>query len=210
MKRLGLFIDQGKIGTTSVYFVAEFMLTLFYFVFYRMLFEEFIGWEMFILVQVFHFALEWVVYLLRSTEWYFNLWHALPHCGAFISVQYTLRDWQVFLSLDLAMRMMVICISGPVFMLLLLATAECYWVKSDLKPVSLEQFGYVCLQISLCILLEVINGFIMYRCYYERERLELLSYFINCFSNQRFRIICFLIATCQFINPFVVFEGYQT
>ena len=208
MKRIGLLIDQGKIGTTSMYFVAEFMLTLFYFVFYRMLFEEFIGWEVFALVQVLHFLLEWAVYLLRSTAWYFHLFRSIPYVGTFISEQYTLRDWQVFLSLDLAVRTIVIFISAPVFILLLLATAECYWIKSDLKPVSLEQFGYVVMQISVCIILEVINGILMYRCYYAKEKLELARYTVNCFADQRFRIICFLIATCQYVNPFVVFEGY--
>ena len=89
-----------------------------------------------------------------------------------------------------------------------MATAECSWVKSDLKPVSLKQFGGVVLQISICIVLEIINNIIMYKVYYAPEKLNVYQYVINCFSNQSFRIICFLIAACQFINPFVVYEDY--
>ena len=69
------------------------------------------------------------------------------------------------------------------FAILLLATAECSWVKSRLKPVSLDQYGRTLQQIFLCLVLEVANGFLMYRVYYEGEDLNALKYATHCFRD---------------------------
>ena len=117
MKVFGLQIDRGKLGTCSMFFVAEFMCTLFYFTFYRMLFEEFVGWEIFVELQVSHFLLEWCIYVIRGTETYYNSMNLIPFesiRGLLMMQGLSLRDWQVFLSLDFSIRILIILFSAPV------------------------------------------------------------------------------------------------
>ena len=117
MKVFGLQIDRGKLGTCSMFFVAEFMCTMFYFTFYRMLFEEFVGWTIFIELQVSHFALEWFVYVIRGTETFYSSMNLIPIKsirGLLMMQGLSLRDWQVFLSLDFSIRVLIIIFSAPV------------------------------------------------------------------------------------------------
>ena len=117
MKVIGLRLDRGKIGTCSMFFVAEFMCTLFYFTFYRMLFEEFVGWDIFFLVQLTHFGLEWFVYVIRGTKTFFNLMNKIPIVsirGLLMMQGLSFRDWQVFLALDFSLRAAIIVFSAPV------------------------------------------------------------------------------------------------
>ena len=119
MKKIGLFLDKGKVGTCSMFFVAEFMCTLFYFTFYRMLFEEFVGWDLFIGIQLAHMILEWVLYCLRATHTFYKFFKNLPDWMGGVKNMVIMkglshRDWQVFLSLDFAIRAEIMIFSGPV------------------------------------------------------------------------------------------------
>ena len=119
MKRLGLQLDRGKIGTCSMFFVAEFMCTLFYFTFYRLLFEQFIGWGLFFGIQAIHFAMEWCMYCVRGTRSFYNFTKNLPDClsvvrNAFVMPGLSFRDWQMFLSLDFSIRVSILIFSAPV------------------------------------------------------------------------------------------------
>lgn len=201
-----------------MYVVAEFMLSLYYFMFYRMLFEENVDWGVFVLVQFFHFAVEWIVYCFRSTETYFALFppslalQAPSWCRLAINpnpLSLAHRDWQLMLSLDFALRLIVIGISAAAFLLLLLLTMQCSWVRSDLKPIKWAQFLNTCLQVSLCVILEALNFALMRSIYYTPQGLSVLDYAACGFTNSHLRVICFCIAVCQFLNPFQVYENYD-
>ena len=123
LKVVGLSLDRGKIGTCSMFFVAEFMGTMFYFTFYRMLFEEFVGWGVFWFVQFTHFGLEWLMYVGRGTLFFFSLMNMIP-CeglrGLLMMQGLVFRDWQVFLALDFSLRTAIVVFTAPV------CICECY------------------------------------------------------------------------------------
>lgn len=68
VKRIGLLLDARKIGGLSMFFLAEFLGVIFYFSYYRMLFEHAVDWRLFAIMQLFHFACEWLMYGLRFTK----------------------------------------------------------------------------------------------------------------------------------------------
>jgi hypothetical protein len=123
MRKLGLLIDQGKVGTTSMFFIAEFMMSLFYFGYYRMLFEEFVSWPVFAFVQVVHFALEWLVYCFRASGIFYEFisaaerslpasWRRYSSLTVFITKGLSHRDWQM--AVELQLRLIALAISAPV------------------------------------------------------------------------------------------------
>lgn len=119
MKQLGLAVDQGKLGTSSMFFIAEYLVTLFYYAFYRMLFEEFVSWPVFTLLQIVHLIMEWVFYCGRATTGFYKFvtslhWIFTPIKNMVLMKGLAHRDWQVFLALDFAMRVGVMVMSAPV------------------------------------------------------------------------------------------------
>lgn len=94
------------------------MCTLFYYTFYRMLFEDFVGWDVFAFVQLFHFSAEWCMYVLRATRIFYDFVKDTPYLGplrgVFVMSGLSHRDWQIFLSLDFALRVAVTFYSVPV------------------------------------------------------------------------------------------------
>lgn len=81
-------------------------------------------------------------------------------------------------------------------------------MRSELKPVSYSQYADVLGQVALCLLLEGINCAAMYHSYYKEQNLPMFAYIAHCFRDPQFRMCCFLIASVQFTNPFVVYENY--
>lgn len=81
---------------------------------------------------------------------------------------------------------------------MLLATAECYWVRSLLKPISYTQLGFVVVQIILSTGLELLNAYLMYKIYFEKRNLNTFKYCMHCFSDLRL-VICGLPARMIFL-----------
>lgn len=67
LKRLGMILDKGKFGTTSLFFIAEFHALTFYYTFYRILFESIDSWGVFLLFQLLHLGSEWILYPCRCS-----------------------------------------------------------------------------------------------------------------------------------------------
>lgn len=212
MKQLGMLLDTGKIGSCSMFFVAEFMCTLFYFTFYRMLFEQFITWEVFASVQVTHIFFEWFIYCWRGTSAFYGVMESLPDWfplkGLVVMQGLSLRDWQMFLGLDFVMRVIVFLATAPAFVIMMLATVISPWVKSSLKPMDMQSFVLVLLEIALCVALEVTNAWTMYKLFFMPMNMNLLKYATVSFKNKRFCVICLGLSTCLLINPFAAFETY--
>jgi len=213
MKTFGMEVDRGKVGTSSMFFIGEFLVTLFYYTFYRMLFEEFVSWPIFILVQIVHIFSEWMLYCVRATDWVYDFvkslpWIFTPIKNAVIMKGLSHRDWQVFLALDFSMRTGVMVMSAAAFVLMLAATGTLPWIKSALRPLSLKHFGLVVAQILFASALEVINCYIMNKFFFEPNQLMIYKYCANCFSDRRFALITLLLTVCLLINPFAAMEIY--
>lgn len=212
MKQLGLILDMGKIGSCSMFFVAEFMCSLFYFTFYRMLFEKFVSWNLFVSVQVTHILFEWFMYCWRASSTYYHVMEQLPDWFVLkqlvVMQGLSLRDWQMFLGLDFVIRIIVFLSTAPAFVCMMVVTMVCPWIKSTLKPMDLQLFCLVMLEIVICVVIEVINSAVMYKAFFQQANLNLLKYATASFKNKRFCVICLGLATCLLINPFAAFEEY--
>lgn len=95
------------------------MCTLFYFTFYRMLFEEFVGWGVFAIVQLVHLTAEWCLYCIRATTTFYNFVKGLPDYldpikALAVMPGFSHRDWQIFLALDFGVRVAVMVFTAPV------------------------------------------------------------------------------------------------
>ena len=189
MKQLGLVLDMGKVGSCSMFFVAEFMTTLFYFTFYRMLFETFISWEVFLSVQCTHILLEWFMYCWRGSSFVYEVMEGLPVWfpprGLVVMRGLSLRDWQMFLGLDFVMRVIVFLCTAPAFIVMMVATMTCPWIESSLKPIDSSTFCLVVLEIALCVIIELANAYGMYRLFFANLNMNLLNYATACFKNKR-------------------------
>lgn len=95
------------------------MCTLFYFTFYRMLFEDFVDWTTFTVLQALHLVMEWCLYCVRGTKLFYSFFKGLPDwTGSLKNVVImrglSHRDWQIFLTLDFALRAEIMLFSAPV------------------------------------------------------------------------------------------------
>jgi hypothetical protein len=73
IKRLGMYLDCMKLNTSSLYFVGEVIGLMFYFTFYRVLFESIVIWWEFLLFQVLHVMSEWILYPFRASKVFYRL-----------------------------------------------------------------------------------------------------------------------------------------
>lgn len=76
-KRIGVSADRGKYGTFTMYFALELLCTLFYFTFYRALFDKLDNWWEFAALQPLHFGQEWLLYVSRATPWFWQMYERL-------------------------------------------------------------------------------------------------------------------------------------
>ncbi|ETO17219.1 hypothetical protein RFI_20111 [Reticulomyxa filosa] len=149
-KRTARLLDRNKLNAfISVEICMEFLMSCFYYVFYRNLFLHVSSIKTFIIMKFCHILFEMVVYPIRMTKQYFNitcrLQNAFEHslhqrksqssstsccfsnvCGAFFTLLYdtsTYEMWCVRLSIDYTLRYIISVGSGIAFLMGL------YWAK---------------------------------------------------------------------------------
>eukprot|EP00658_Telonema_sp_P-2_P036021 TRINITY_DN26115_c0_g1_i2.p1 TRINITY_DN26115_c0_g1~~TRINITY_DN26115_c0_g1_i2.p1 ORF type:complete len:474 (-),score=99.02 TRINITY_DN26115_c0_g1_i2:102-1523(-) len=127
-KRLGVAVDQGKFGTFSMYFALEFLVTLFYYTFYRSLFDKIEDTWIFVLVQVLHLTHEWVVFPFKASETCYEVYTYLDQWLQGGITQQIIRnvmlapgvrchrDLQCAVTMELALRMLSSLFSALVFL----------------------------------------------------------------------------------------------
>merc|ERR1719285_547702 len=77
VKSLGILIDQGKSGTISMFFFGEMTCVIFYYTFYRSLFDNLDSIIIFGGLQFVHILHEWLMYPCRVTEWYYRRYNEI-------------------------------------------------------------------------------------------------------------------------------------
>jgi heme exporter protein D len=161
LKSLGLYLDrhfsqsiaQSRINshtTVSMFFIGEVLGLMFYYTFYRVLFESIHSVAEFMLFQVLHLGSEWMLYVLRSSGWYHRhsttwsaYWRNMCNqglqkiqcmlCGGCCghspmkaqhrrtpSRKWTHRTWQEFVALDFGIRCAIFVATAYGMALLLL------------------------------------------------------------------------------------------
>lgn len=121
IKRIGLVLDLNKRFSASMYFVGEVLCLLFYFTFYRVLFESVTSFGVFFAIQAVHLLSEWALYPLRGSAAFFNYATAAKESshplvsllGLFVSVHgLGYQDWIYFIALDFGIRVVVLVVTG--------------------------------------------------------------------------------------------------
>ncbi len=228
LKLCGMYLDRYKNKSCSMYFIGEFLGLMFYYVFYRVLFESIHNIPDFLALQVLHITSEWILYVFRATQWYYNTRESLvttlfthyyyhyyycsrsccPCCCVSQSQEQeqprttSYRDWQQFIALDFGIRI-VVFIASAIGFLMLLTTIQYVPYLRTTNALSISHTNYLCTieLISLAVGIEVINAMIINYGYFVRHGLHVFEELRNCFALRQFAMIVALLGSVMFINP---------
>jgi len=224
LKGLGIIIDAGKSGTYSLFFYAELMILIYYYSFYRVLFDSLGGsvqrYLVFIGVQVLHVLHEWVFYPLRATQTYYKWYRsAVKGIGEYKStlldalfaplsqkLVFSYKDWASFVTLDYGLR-----VSVAVFTSITYVTYYTFlrygWNRYHFKyyyDVDDSTYLNFVLFMICSSLIEIINTWVMEVYFLKPRRLRMTSRLTRLFTNRSFRIASSLLLGTLFCNVFLV------
>lgn len=209
LKRTALVLDRRKIGSISMFFIAEFMGLMFYYTYYRLLFESITSWYLFFAFQGMHLLSEWLLYPMRCSQWLSKKmihWQKVCPCleGLFIPKRTNYGDWVQFVALDFSLRVVVMICSAIGILVLTLTIDYVPWVKSGLKQhgkdIALSS-GYI----SIAVGLEIVNAIIINRVFFSPLHVDMWKKVRVFFTQPRVIVLTWVIATDLFINPMYSF-----
>ena len=211
MKSCGMFLDRHFTQKSfSMYFIGETMAVMFYYTFYRVLFESMHNvWE-FVVFQCLHLCSEWTLYVFRSHPWYFHHseQYLQQYCPKILLVQprITHRHWMEFMALDFGIRCVIFIGTGYGMILLLVMIQYLPWVHScnDLVQSNAE-FQMTCILILVAVICESLNAYAMNEFYFKRHQFDILHIVNHCFTSIEFSILAVLIGANLYINPIFAF-----
>jgi hypothetical protein len=204
IKFLGLQLDKYRNKTVSLYFIGEVMGLLYYYTFYRVLFESVRSIGEFIVLLSVHLVSEWILYVARSSLIYYQLTDAFSQrCLKCLGNQrLTYEAWQEFIALDFGIRCSIFVSTGYGILLLLVTIQFVPWVgaTNGLKS-NLVGFRYTAVFLLLSCVFELINATLMVKYYFLPRGLNVLRMTRHCYSLRYFCLVSMLIASTLFINP---------
>lgn len=226
LKRTALVLERRKLGSISMYFVAEFMGLMFYYTYYRLLFESISHvWE-FVLFQVMHLLSEWMMYPIRYSRpvvaW--MLWiqgddpisssHNAEQSSSsnrkncqlsLIPKRVNYDDLQQFVALDFGLRILVMISTAIGVLVMTLTIDYSWWIDNKLRR-SGEAVTINSIYLCVAIVLEIINAFIINEVYFKPQKLSIwkktLQFFV---SSPRTALLSWILAAILFINPIYSF-----
>jgi len=211
LKRTALVLDRRKIGSISMFFIAEFMGLMFYYTYYRLLFESITSWYLFFGFQGVHLLSEWMLYPMRCSRWLSKQMLELQKIcpclkGVFIPKRTNYSDWVQFVALDFSLRVVVMICSAIGILVLTLTIDYVPWVESDLKQYGKDiawSSGYI----SVAVGLEVINALVINRLFFAPLHVDMWKKVRVFFTQPRVIVLAWVIATDLFINPMYSFTS---
>ena len=193
-----------------MYFIGEVMCLLFYFTFYRVLFESISSWPEFMLLLLIHFIWEWFAYPLRCSASFFSAANALesryPLLKGWLLVPgMDQRDFLAFTALDFGIRCTVMVSTALAILGLLLCIDFVPWANNDLKQTSGAAIELEAEFVVVAALLELVNAFVMNHYFFRPQGADVLLRVKQCFANQRFAFLVMMLGSNYFINPIFAF-----
>jgi hypothetical protein len=211
-KRIGMVLDCGKTGTVSMYFIGEVYTLLFYYSFYRILFESVDDWSVFVIMQLIHVSGEWVLYPLRARDSTFELFRKIEssevRLKGLLLNQYTdAHDWLHFIALDYGLKT-VIVVATLVGMMAILSMIDVVpWVaKRNILQQSRGEEGKTVVLLMICLVVELVNAYAMNSWFFIPRKISVRRVVLDCFSNQHFYLMTFLLTVCTFIGMVFTFS----
>lgn len=237
---------------------------MYFYTFYRLLFESVQSWAVFMAFQVIHMAIEWLSYPVRGSQWFYNLNakdrttnkrlrrdrdslsnaleltdntkevasgdHKSKLCNdvsesisddqnnlnstmnhpslldalvtalpdVVMSETFSCRDWQVFLSLDFAIRIACFTSSSFEFVIVFSILQKVPWVNTYLHSVN---FSLTLTFILVSVVFELANAFVINLYFFKPLSLPCFKELAKCFSDVRFAFFAFSVVFCCFVNP---------
>jgi hypothetical protein len=215
IKRIGLYNDLYKQGTTSMFFAAETLSLLFYYAFYRVLFESVSSWEVFFTLQALHLSLEWLCYPFRASIYFANMCSYLRYNGGMLgrfiadlfgSQYVSNEDWKRFIALDFGIRVTVVISSGISISLYLLSISNAYWVQNGLKQDAVNVRSTI-MYIYLAVVMELVNAFVINYLFFATQGVSVYNMLLNAYGDDRFAFLTTVIAAVMFLNPVYAFAN---
>jgi heme exporter protein D len=218
-----------------MFFIGEVMGLMFYYTFYRVLFESIHSIVEFMAFQILHLGSEWVLYVVRASEWYHRhsfAWfdyfsdmfergwlkvkYLLCICGSDTSIdqrklssrtmQLPHRTWQEFVALDFGIRCAIFVATAYGMSLLLLTLNVVPSVRRhNFLRESGKHLNQTLLFIAVALIMELVNAVIINRFYFKARGFNVLDMVRHCFALKYFALLTLLIGTNLFINPIFAF-----
>lgn len=208
LKRAGMSLDRNKVGSISIFFVAEFLGLMFFYTFYRLVFESVDSWSIFLLIQFFHLLWEWISYPLRASRWLYPyllyVQSILPIASlryAFVPKDTNYQDWLDFFAVDFGIRVIVMISTGVGISLLLITIQFVPWIDSGLEEERDRDIWKSVQFILVAVVLEGVNAWAMNVLFFKRQQADVMEKTLRLFQDARFALIVVIIAVNLFINP---------
>ena len=204
-KRIGKAIDQNKDDELSMFAVGEVVCLLFYYTFYRLLFESIPSYQAFFVIELIHLSQEWLFYAFRSSEACASLIDYLIRLGLPLDSlrELDLQHWQRQVACDFGFRCCIMVSTALGILLLLLSVDYVPWVSNT----SLQDTNQtLVIFLLLAVVLELVNAGLMVHFYFLPQGCDVLSLVTEAFDDVRFSLICCVAGGVLFINPIVAFS----
>ena len=212
-KMLGHRLDMGKRGSVLLFYLAELMCALFYFSFYRLLFEAVSGYVQFFALQALHVCLEWVTYpMMASSSWLHIVDQSPNWARAFLEVMPKLskRERACYLTNAFGIRIMCFIYTSIGFItyktfIVLGWNAKQFGHSGDMLAVELWQLS---LFVLLASVVEGLNAWIMNITFFVPKKLNLLVFMSSLFKHGRpheFQLFTAVVANILLLQIFLPF-----
>ena len=226
---MGMECDKLNMNTTSMFFVGEYLCLMFYYTFYRVLFESIPDWSTFFILVFCHLFFEWVCYPLRASDTFnaclskhrnkensddgsssgSSIKSASKIVGKVLEAFFfpyglDFVDWQYFIALDFGIRCFIIVASGVSFTMSVLSVSFFPWVTNELAE-SGAQLLFTLALVAVSVALEVANALFLNYVFFRKKNLNVFAVVIDCFQDNRFAFITTILGAILIINPIYAF-----
>lgn len=225
IKRIGMYLDCLKENTSSLFFLGEIAGLMFYFTFYRVLFESIVIWWEFLIFQVMHIVSEWILYPCRASLFFYQkqtmllkflskFWNSKNNNNTsdddktIEGLGY--EDWLDFICLDFGFRVFIELTSGFSMLFYFLLIDYVPWIHYGLKQSSSKDVGSTALLIAIALVVELISAFLMNKYFFIPKNKNIRKIVDTSFRNPKFGFLAFTFCAMELINPLDAFIDAPT
>ncbi len=218
IKRIGMYLDCMKENTSSLFFLGEIAGLMFYFTFYRVLFESIVVWWEFLLFQVMHILSEWILYPCRASQYFYQKQKAFIEMLPWTEKDTQkdkidglgYEDWLDFICLDFGFRVFIELTSGFSMLFYFLLIDYVPWIHYGLKQTSPNDVGSTALLIAIALIVELVSAFTMNKYFFIPKNKNIRNIVDNSFRNPKFGFLAFTFCAMELINPLDAFIDAPT
>ena len=208
---LGRKLDMGKRGSASLFYAAELMCALFYFSFYRLLFEAVGSYGEFFALQFIHVLSEWLTYPFMASDFWINIVDHSPEWARFFLEAVrgaSKRERACYITNAFGVRIMTFIYTSIAFVVFH-AFVVLGWNAEHFKNNDKSDLWKSSQFVFLAAVVECLNAWLMNAIFFAPNKLDLLVFMSSLFSHgrpyefQAFVAVLAHILLLQLFLPFV-------